>query len=65
MIQENLLALQVVIPLVAAPLCLLLRNGFLAWLLALAASWIALAVSVVLLIQVLDLGVISYEMGDC
>ncbi len=38
----HLPALQIVVPLAAAPLCLLLRRGTLAWALALAARWAAL-----------------------
>ena len=63
MIQENLLALQVVVPLVAAPFCLLLRNGSLAWLVALVGSWAALAISIALLFQVREVGYFSYDMG--
>jgi len=63
-IAANLPALQIVVPLIAAPLCLLLRRGALAWGLALLASWAALAMSVLLLIQVLRDGTISYAMGD-
>ncbi len=63
MIAQNLPALQVVIPLLSAPLCVLLGYGRVAWGLALAASWAALAVAVALLQQVLATGIISYEIG--
>jgi len=56
-------ALQVVAPLIAAPLCVLLRRGILAWLVTVAISWITLAIAIQLLIQVLATGTISYELG--
>ena len=64
MIAQHLPALQVVVPLIAAPLCLLLRRGDLAWGLALVVSWVALAIAVMLLNAVVTGGVISYELGD-
>lgn len=64
MIAQHLPALQIVVPLVAAPICLLLRRGDLAWGLALVVSWAALAIAVMLLHAVVDGGVISYEFGD-
>ncbi len=63
MIAANLPALQIVLPLIAAPLCLLLRRGNLAWALALFVSLAAFAIAVALLTQVLDSGAISYELG--
>jgi multicomponent Na+:H+ antiporter subunit D len=62
-IAAHLPALQVVLPLLAAPLCVLLRRPVAAWALALAVSWAALAIAVALLVQVLDSGVISYHLG--
>jgi multicomponent Na+:H+ antiporter subunit D len=62
-IQFHLPALQVVLPLLAAPLCALFRRGLLAWAITLIASWLAFAASIMLLLQVLDQGVISYELG--
>lgn len=64
MIQEQLPVLQVVIPLCAAPVCLLVRNQRLTWLLAMTASLCAWLISVQLLNQVLENGPISYLMGD-
>lgn len=63
MIAANLPALQIVLPLIAAPLCVFLRRGGLAWLLTLAVSWAALAVAVSLLTRVLEGGVIVYDLG--
>ena len=61
--REQLPALQVVIPLLGAVLCALLRRGAIAWVIALAVSWTLGVVSVLLLLQVLDTGPISYAMG--
>lgn len=63
MIQAHLPVLQVVMALVAAPLCVLLHQGRLAGLLSVAVSWASLAVAVTLLQQVLGGGVVTYELG--
>ena len=55
--------LQVVVPLLAAPLCVLLRSATGAWLTFAAASWVALALSISLLVGVQMFGPIEYEMG--
>ncbi len=64
MIAENLPALQVVLPLLGAPLCLLLGRGRPAWVLATLISWVGLAISLALLWQVRDGEVIRYAFGD-
>ncbi|MCX8231879.1 MAG: monovalent cation/H+ antiporter subunit D family protein, partial [Alphaproteobacteria bacterium] len=56
-------ALQVVIPLIGAPLCIILRRGALPWLIALLVSWVALAIAASLLSQVADGTIISYAIG--
>jgi multicomponent Na+:H+ antiporter subunit D len=61
---EHLPALQVVVPLLCAPLIVLLRSSRLAWLMATAASWAALAIAVLLALQVADGGPISYAIGS-
>jgi multicomponent Na+:H+ antiporter subunit D len=63
-IAANLPALQVVLPLLAAPLCALLGRGRLAWLFATAVAWLTLAISVALLLRVLDGGEVHYDFGD-
>ena len=63
MIAAHLPALQVVIPLLAAPACVLLRFKDLSFFLALVASWLAFATSIALVGQVLDQGTISYALG--
>ncbi len=59
----HLPVLQVVIPLMAAPICVVLRQATAAWLLATGVTWSAFAISLMLLSQVMDGGVISYELG--
>lgn len=63
MIASNLPALQVIIPLLAAPMALMLRRGRIAHLFAMLVSFVALAISYTLLQTVLADGPISYEMG--
>jgi len=62
-VAAHLPALQVVLPLLSAPLCTLLYRPRLAWWLAMAASAGALAVSAWLLAEVLASGPISYALG--
>ena len=64
MIVAHLPALQVVVPLLSAPLCLMLRHARAAWLLAALVTWTAFAISLALLYQVLEHGTISYAIGD-
>ena len=63
MIESNLPALQVIVPLLAALFCAMFRKGLLAWAIAVAASWTAFAISVTLLLRVQDGAVLSYMMG--
>ncbi len=62
-IAGHLPILQVVVPLVAAPLCFLLRRGTLAWGFATLVSWLAFATAILLLRTVMDGGTIRYEIG--
>jgi multicomponent Na+:H+ antiporter subunit D len=64
MIASHFPALQVVVPLLAAPLCVLLRRGTAAWLLALAASWSCAVIAAALWLRVLESGPISYMLGS-
>ncbi|MCB1833438.1 MAG: monovalent cation/H+ antiporter subunit D family protein [Geminicoccaceae bacterium] len=61
--EAHLPALQVVIPLLAAPLCFLLRQKSLAWLFSTIVTWLTFAVSVMLLAAVRENGPISYHLG--
>ncbi len=63
MISIHLPALQVVLPLIAAPLCIVLRRTSLVWAFATAVTWSALAIAILLLKQVLAGGTISYALG--
>jgi multicomponent Na+:H+ antiporter subunit D len=62
-IAQHLPVLQVVIPLLAAPLCVLLRRAGACWLLATAVAWAALVISVLLLLRTMHEGTISYALG--
>ncbi|MEO5882314.1 MAG: monovalent cation/H+ antiporter subunit D family protein [Caldimonas sp.] len=61
---QHLPALQVVVPLLAAPLAVLLRQRRLAFAVVLAASWCALATAVALWLRVAEHGTISYAIGS-
>ncbi len=61
---EHLAILQVAIPLLAAPLCLLLPNRHLARAFAVGVAWICLGVAIALLQKVLGTGTISYAIGN-
>lgn len=59
----HLPVLLVIIPLMASPLCMILKQPRLVWLFALIISGIAFLISIILLQQVMASGTISYEMG--
>lgn len=61
--REQLPALQVLIPLLGAPLCLLLRTPVLSWALFQAASVGSLTCALFLAFQVRDTGTVRYAMG--
>ncbi len=61
--REHLPALQVVVPLIGALLCALVRRPGSAWLVTAAASAASLAISVALFVRVLAEGVVSYHIG--
>lgn len=56
--------LQVVLPLIAAPLMILVRRGALAWLIAVLVSALALAIATALFVQTASGEVISYAIGN-
>ena len=60
---EHLPILQVILPLMAAPACLVINRPRLVWGFALAVSAATFGVSVLLLQQVISGGTISYELG--
>ena len=62
-IGDHLIVLQIIIPLMAAPLCIFIRNPHFTWALATFVSWICLAISIALMQQVMASGEIVYELG--
>ncbi len=62
-VAAHLPALQVALPLIAAPLCSLLRRPGVAWGFATLVSWVVLVIAALLLAQVLSEGTLIYEMG--
>lgn len=60
---DQLPMLTVVVPMLAAPLCVLIGNRHIAWLLAFLASVFSFVFSIHMLLQVMDGDIISYHMG--
>ncbi|MCF3629281.1 monovalent cation/H+ antiporter subunit D family protein [Thalassospiraceae bacterium LMO-SO8] len=63
-IEPHLPILQVVVPLLCAPVCVLLRDAKLSWLWATIVTWVAFFIALVLLGKVLASGLIIYELGS-
>jgi len=63
MIAQHLPVLQIVIPLMSAPFCIFLRHHLWTWILAVAMSWLSLAMSIGLLARVVEEGTIIYHLG--
>ena len=63
MAASHLPILQVVVPLMAAPVCVLLWRGNWAWLFTTLVTWAVFGISCVLLARVMDGGTISYHLG--
>ena len=63
MIETHLPVLQILIPLLAAPLCVIIRHRTAVWGLATAAAWSAQAIAWMLLHQVRTSGPMAYELG--
>ncbi len=64
MIAPHLPVLLVVIPLLAAPVCAVLRRGSHAWAWTLIVSWTLPVIAIAILLRVLDGGTISYAIGN-
>ena len=64
MISAHLPILQVIVPLIAAPLSAFCRRAGVAWYLSLVICAVSFAISIALLIQVLEEGHISYLLGS-
>jgi multicomponent Na+:H+ antiporter subunit D len=63
LVSQHLPALQVVLPLIATPVCVLLRRASLSWLFAMIVTWACFAISIALLVRLESVGTIVYEMG--
>ena len=61
---DQLPILTIVVPLLAAPLCILFRNATIVRLFAVAVTWASLAMSILLLQQVGVSGTVSYALGS-
>ena len=64
MIDKHLPVLLIVLPLMASPICALLRNRILNRLFAILVCWLTLVMSVLLLTKVIGAGPISYALGS-
>jgi multicomponent Na+:H+ antiporter subunit D len=60
---EHLPVLPILLPLIAAPLCLLLKNRLIVFAFALAVAWNTFALAFQLLVTVLEQGTVSYWLG--
>ena len=60
---DHLALLAVVLPLLAAPLCVLLDRIGPAWMIALTTAWLSFAAAVMLLVEVHAGGTVSYRLG--
>jgi len=63
-LQTHLPALQVIVPMLSAPLAMLLRDHRLSWSVATAASLCAFAIAITLTLNVLEVGSVHYLMGS-
>ena len=63
-LSQQLPALQVALALLAAPVCLILRNPRASWVIATIITWSSLAIALGLLDQTLTSGEIVYSLGD-
>ena len=64
MLSQHFPILLVVVPLIASPVIVMARSGFLGWVASLAASAAAFAMSVALLVATTESGAISYAIGS-
>lgn len=63
MIAQHLPILQIILPLMAAPVCMIVRHPHVVWIWAMLISVLCLPISIALLMQVMAEGVIVYELG--
>ena len=60
----NISVLAVIVPLMAAPICVIIRHSALAWAWATTIAGITFALSIGLLNQIIQNGTLVYKMGD-
>ena len=63
MIAQHLPILQIILPLMAAPVCMVIRHPHVVWIWATLIALLCLPMSIALLMQVMVEGVIIYELG--
>jgi len=63
LIAQHLPILQIVLPLMAAPVCMVIRHPQVVWIWATLITFLCLPISIALLVQVMAEGVIVYELG--
>lgn len=63
MIAQHLPILQIILPLMAAPVCMVIRHPHVVWIWATLIAFLCLPISIALLMQVMVDGVIVYELG--
>lgn len=63
MIAQHLPVIQIILPLMAAPICMIIRHPHVVWIWATLIAWLCLPISIALLMQVMESGVIVYELG--
>jgi len=63
LIAQHLPILQIVLPLMAAPVCMVIRHPHVVWIWATLIAFLCLPMSIALLMQVMAEGVIVYELG--
>ena len=64
MIDAHLPILLIVVPMMAAPICVLVRKRALTWAFSALICWLVLAMAITLLMRVLETGPISYALGS-
>jgi len=62
-IERNLAVLQIIVPLISAPLCILIRRRRVVIGFAIAVCWLTFGLAVTLLHHVLQSGIVRYELG--
>ncbi|HER27253.1 MAG TPA: monovalent cation/H+ antiporter subunit D family protein, partial [Rhodospirillales bacterium] len=63
MITPHLPILQIILPLMAAPVAIILRRPGATWALATVITWIAFAIALMLMMEVLANGPLNYRIG--